>query len=183
MCGSRFSIISSSSFLVAMVMLAGPGAGTSGSTSSPCGLGSLPEPCSSSTSRSISGRGVLQKWKELYCSWSKGAESCAPVSASGWDTNLQAQASCSSSLPAASGGGSGEDRWGEELSAGALSWLGVSAPSASASSRWTLESPPVGLASMSSGASAPLVLSLLRLGKRKSKYQDNSWRKPNKDTT
>lgn len=187
MCGSRFSIISSSSFLVAMVMLAGPGAGTSGSTSSPCGLGSLPEPCSSSTSRSISGRGVLQKWKELYCSWSKGAESCAPVPASGWDANLQAQASCSSSLPAASGGGSGEDRWGDELSAGALSspsgCLGVSAPSASASSRWTLESPPVGLASMSSGASALLVLSLLCLGKRKSNYQDNSWRKPNKDTT
>ena len=178
MCGSRFSIISSSSFLVAMVMLAEPGAGTSGSTSSPCGPGSLPEPCCSSTSRSISGRGVLQKWKELYSSWSKGAESCAPVPASGWDANPQAQGSRSSSLPAASGGGSGDNRRGEELSAGALSSPGgclrVSAPSASVSSRWTLESPPVGLASMSSGASAPLIFSLLHLGKRESKYQDNS---------
>ena len=170
MCGSRFSIISSSSFLVAMVMLVELEVGTSGSTSSLCGLGSLPEPCSSSTSRSISGRGVLQKWKELYSSWSRGAESCALVPISGRDTNLQAQGSCSSSLPAASGGGSGDDRRGEELSAGAASspgsCLGLSVPSASASSSWTLQSPTVGLLSTSSGASSPLILPLLRLGKR-----------------
>lgn len=171
MCGSRFSIISSSSFLVAMVMLVELEVGTSGSTSSLCGPGSLPEPCSSSTSRSISGRGVLQKWKELYSSWSRGAESCAPVPTSGRDANLQVQGSCSSSLPAVSGGGvSGDDRRGEELSAGAVSspgsCLGLSVPSASASSRWTLQSPTVGLLSTSSGASSPLVLSLLRLGKR-----------------
>lgn len=184
MCGSRFSIISSSSFLVAMVMFAEAGAVASGVPSSPSGPSLFPEPCSSSTSRSISGRGVLQKWKELYNSWSRGAESCALAPTSNREADLQVPGFLSSSLLAASWWGSEDKGQGNELSPGGF--LGLSAPmsGSSAPSSLTLELKTVGsvgtsssLICASSGTSSPLVLLLCYLGKRKWKYKNNYWKK------
>lgn len=78
MWGSKFSIISSNSFLVAIGML-----GDTGIVSSWTSLSSfVSEVCWSSKSISISGSGVLQKWKELYNSCSEREVSCefSPVS-------------------------------------------------------------------------------------------------------
>lgn len=191
MCGSRFSIISSSSFLVAMVMFAEAGAVASGVPSSPSGPSLFPEPCSSSTSRSISGRGVLQKWKELYNSWSRGAESCALAPTPNWEADLQVPGFLSSSLLAASWWGSEDKGQGNELSPGGF--LGLLAPmsGSSAPSSLTLELKTVGsvgtsssLICASSGTSSSLVLLLCYLGKRKWKYKNTlSLKKTMKDTT
>nr|BAE38028.1 unnamed protein product [Mus musculus] len=65
MCGSRFSIISSSSFRVAMGILGEPGAGLAGSSPVLSGLSLSSGFCWSSLSRSILGRGALPEMQGI----------------------------------------------------------------------------------------------------------------------